>query len=123
MQLSEPTVHTLGSRVHLVSVDRTVDHMESWIEQRDGNCRRVLVTGFHGLWEAHKQPKLQQILNSAELWVPDGIAPVWVAAVVTSLKRVHANIIGVVLNQVSYNTWEDGDRHFRYSNYYGKNTE
>ncbi len=49
-----------------------------------------------------------------------------VAAVVTSLKRVHANIIGVVLNQVSYNTSEDGGSyygHFRYSNYYGKNTE
>ena len=42
-------------------------------------CRRVVVTGFHGLWEAHKNPRLQEILNSAELWVPDGIAPVWVA--------------------------------------------
>ncbi len=65
--------------MHLVSVDRTVDQMEQWIRQRNGVCRRVVVTGFHGLWEAYKQPRLQQILNSAELWVPDGIAPIWVA--------------------------------------------
>jgi len=43
-----------------------------------------------------------------------------VAAVVTALQRVRANIIGVVLNQVSHNTSEDGGSyygHFRYSNY------
>jgi N-acetylglucosaminyldiphosphoundecaprenol N-acetyl-beta-D-mannosaminyltransferase len=76
---TEPSVHVLGSRVNLVSVSRTVDRIEEWIERRDGKCRRVVVTGFHGLWEAHRNPQLQTILNSAELWVPDGIAPVWVA--------------------------------------------
>ena len=76
---TEPFVRVLGSRVDLVSVSRTVDHMEKWIESRDGKCRRVVVTGFHGLWEAHRNTRLQAILNSAELWVPDGIAPVWVA--------------------------------------------
>src|SRR5271165_5364994 len=76
---TEPHVSVLGSRVDLVSVSRTVDHIERWIEMRDGKCRRVVVTGFHGLWEAHRNPDLRKILNSAELWVPDGIAPVWVA--------------------------------------------
>src|ERR1700678_4449174 len=76
---TEPCIHTLGSRVHLISVSRTVDQIERWIEERHGGCRRVVVTGFHGLWEAHKNPRLQSILNSAELWVPDGIAPIWVA--------------------------------------------
>jgi capsular exopolysaccharide synthesis family protein len=43
-----------------------------------------------------------------------------VATVVTTLQRVRANIIGVVLNRVSYNTSEDGEYyygHFRYHNY------
>jgi len=83
----EPIVPILGSRVHLVSVSRTVDHIEHWIGERDGRCKRVVVTGFHGLWEAHKKPLLQSILNSAELWVPDGIAPVWVARL-----RGHRNV-------------------------------
>ena len=84
---AEPSVPILGSRVHLVSVSRTVDHIEHWIGERDGRCKRVVVTGFHGLWEAHKKPLLQSILNSAELWVPDGIAPVWVARL-----RGHRNV-------------------------------
>jgi len=46
---------------------------------RGGCCRQVIVTGFHGLLEAHKSPRIRSILNSAELWVPDGIAPVWLA--------------------------------------------
>jgi polysaccharide biosynthesis transport protein len=46
-----------------------------------------------------------------------------VAAVVTTLQRVRANILGVVLNRVSYNTSEDGESyygHFRYHNYRAK---
>jgi N-acetylglucosaminyldiphosphoundecaprenol N-acetyl-beta-D-mannosaminyltransferase len=76
---AEPSVHILGSRVHLVSAARTVDHIEQWISQRAGLCRQVIVTGFHGLMEAHKKPSIRSILNGAELWVPDGIAPVWMA--------------------------------------------
>ena len=37
------------------------------------------MSGFHGIWLAHKQPELRRILRTADLWVPDGIAPVWVA--------------------------------------------
>jgi N-acetylglucosaminyldiphosphoundecaprenol N-acetyl-beta-D-mannosaminyltransferase len=84
---NEPRVRILGSEVHLVSVDRTVDYIERWIEERTGSCRRVVVTGFHGLWEAYKNPGVQSILNSADLWVPDGIAPVWVARI-----RGHKNV-------------------------------
>ena len=82
MQIStsaEPSIRILGSRVHLVSAARTVDHIESWIRMRDGRCRQVIATGFHGLLEAHKNPGIHSILNGAELWVPDGIAPVWLA--------------------------------------------
>jgi N-acetylglucosaminyldiphosphoundecaprenol N-acetyl-beta-D-mannosaminyltransferase len=77
----EPSIRILGSEVHLVSVNRVVDYIERWIEERTYSCRRVVVTGFHGLWEAYKNPNLQTILNSADLWVPDGIAPVWVARI------------------------------------------
>ena len=74
-------VSVLGSRVHLITVDQTVDQIERWIGDKDGHCRRVVVTGFHGLWEAHKDASYRAMLNSAELWVPDGIAPVWAARV------------------------------------------
>jgi N-acetylglucosaminyldiphosphoundecaprenol N-acetyl-beta-D-mannosaminyltransferase len=76
---AEPSVRILGSRVHLISPARTVDHIESWIGTRDGRCRQAIVTGFHGLLEAHKSPRIHSILNNADLWVPDGIAPIWFA--------------------------------------------
>jgi N-acetylglucosaminyldiphosphoundecaprenol N-acetyl-beta-D-mannosaminyltransferase len=85
---AEPSVSILGSRVHLVSAARTVDHIERWISERDGRCRQVIVTGFHGLLEAHKNPGIHSILNGAELWVPDGIAPVWFARM-----RGHRNAV------------------------------
>lgn len=73
------TVSVLGSRVGILSLEDAVFRIEEWIERREPVCRRVVVTGFHGLWEAHRDPELRRILNSADLWVPDGIAPVLVA--------------------------------------------
>jgi len=60
-------------------VDQTGDQIERWVNARDGRCHRVIATGFHGLLEGYKDPKLLAILNEAELWAPDGIAPIWVA--------------------------------------------
>ena len=51
-------VCVLGSRVHLITAGQTVDQIERWIADRNGGCRRVIVTGFHGLWEAHQRRQL-----------------------------------------------------------------
>jgi len=71
-------VDILGSEVDLVSLEDAVFQVEEWIQARD-RCHRVVVTGFHGLWEARGNPEYHEIVNSADLWVPDGIAPVLVA--------------------------------------------
>ena len=62
-------------------MDKTyaVERMQEWIKAGRETPRQIVVTGFHGLWLAHKDPSLKRILRSADLWVPDGIAPVWVA--------------------------------------------
>jgi N-acetylglucosaminyldiphosphoundecaprenol N-acetyl-beta-D-mannosaminyltransferase len=85
---ADPCVRILGSRVHLVSSTATVDHIERWIQFPDDRCHQVIVTGFHGLMEAHKSPALRSIFNAADLWVPDGIAPVWLAQL-----RGHRNVV------------------------------
>jgi len=78
-----PEVRILGSRVHLVSAAEVVDHVENWIAGRGPlaalRCRQVVVTGFHGLWAAHQDSRLRDILNAADIWAPDGIAPILVA--------------------------------------------
>jgi len=77
-----PSVRILGSTVNIVNIPTVVGFMDRCIDEyRSGKhpCRQIVVTGFHGLWEAHKSPELKNILNSADMWIPDGIAPVWVA--------------------------------------------
>jgi len=79
MQL--PIVKILGSRVHMIDIPAVISIISRWIDdyQNSRKCRQIIVTGFHGLWESHKNRDFKSILNSADLWVPDGIAPVWVA--------------------------------------------
>ena len=40
------------------------------------------MTGFHGLWVAHEDSAYRRVLNQADLFCPDGIAPIW-------LSRLH----------------------------------
>ena len=76
-----PSVKVLGSRIHLIDVPRVVLSINQWIEnyKRDKKCRQIIVTGFHGIWEAYKDKEFKSMLNAGDLWIPDGIAPVWVA--------------------------------------------
>lgn len=79
MECQPPTVSVLGSEVNLVGLPHVMACLQHWIDHPDGRCHRVTVTGFHGLWWAYKDPQVCDALNSADLWIPDGIAPVWVA--------------------------------------------
>ncbi len=75
-----PNVRILGCRVDRVTVAQAVDTIEGWIAERwRERCRFVVATGFHGIWEAHKSAAFRGVLNSADLFCPDGIAPVWLS--------------------------------------------
>ncbi|MBO0662452.1 WecB/TagA/CpsF family glycosyltransferase [Jiella sp. MQZ9-1] len=73
---SLPTATILGSRVHGPTLDEASRIVAQWIARRDGRCRHLAVTGFHGLWVGHREPDFQEILNAADLFCPDGIAPI-----------------------------------------------
>jgi N-acetylglucosaminyldiphosphoundecaprenol N-acetyl-beta-D-mannosaminyltransferase len=73
------SVRILGSRIHLIDLDTVLATMDQWIAQRDGRCRQIVVTGYHGIWEGSKHEEFRQLLNGADMWIPDGIAPVFVA--------------------------------------------
>jgi N-acetylglucosaminyldiphosphoundecaprenol N-acetyl-beta-D-mannosaminyltransferase len=74
-------VDVLGCRVNNITLEGAVDLIEKWIREFNNIPRRVVATGFHGIWEAYKNPALRQVLNSADLFCPDGIAPVWLSRV------------------------------------------
>jgi N-acetylglucosaminyldiphosphoundecaprenol N-acetyl-beta-D-mannosaminyltransferase len=72
-------VEILGCRVSKVTLFAALGLIESWIQRPAERPRYVVATGFHGLWEARKNLEFQTVLNSADLFCPDGIAPVWLS--------------------------------------------
>lgn len=76
-------VKILNSTVNMVDVEFTVGWIEEnihrkKIEQPSGACQ-LIVTGFHGLNQAHRDPAYFKIGAECDLWVPDSIAPVFIA--------------------------------------------
>ena len=66
----------LGVRINAVQIPAVVAQMEHWISLRSG-CHFIAVTGMHGITEAQHESQFKQILNSADLVVPDGMPVVW----------------------------------------------
>jgi N-acetylglucosaminyldiphosphoundecaprenol N-acetyl-beta-D-mannosaminyltransferase len=68
----------LGVRVHAIQIPETIALMEKWIGSRKFG-QYVAVTGMHGITEARNNPSFSNILNCADLVVPDGMPLVWLA--------------------------------------------
>ena len=73
-----PSFKVLGVRVHLLSMCQVLDNIWQWVERGD-RCRFIVVTQMHGVMEARRDAEFKQIVNSADLFVPDGFSLVWAA--------------------------------------------
>jgi N-acetylglucosaminyldiphosphoundecaprenol N-acetyl-beta-D-mannosaminyltransferase len=73
----EPTFRVLGVRVNVVQIPDVIERMEGWMAERSA-CHFIAVTGMHGVTEAQHDPVIKEILNAADLVVPDGMSLVWV---------------------------------------------
>ena len=108
-------VEILGCRVSKITLVEATELIESWIKRPGTRPRYVVATGFHGLWEARKDPELQAVLNSADLFCPDGIAPVWLSRLNGEVlpERVPGpdllNAFLVKANEASYSSFFFGD--------------
>ena len=72
-------VEILGARVDRVTMDAALGRIEAWIADPPETARLVIVTGFHGIWVGHQDPGFRDLMNAADLFCPDGIAPVWLS--------------------------------------------
>jgi N-acetylglucosaminyldiphosphoundecaprenol N-acetyl-beta-D-mannosaminyltransferase len=63
----------------MVQIPEVINKISYWIEKEREKCHFVVVTGMHGVMEGHRNKKFQDILNSADLFVPDGISLIWTA--------------------------------------------
>lgn len=73
-----PSFHMLGVRVDAVDMSSVVARLRRWIDDRQSLTRFVAVTGMHGIAESRTNENFRQILNSADLVVPDGMPLLWV---------------------------------------------
>lgn len=72
-------VAILGAQIDRITPAAALARIQGWIEGPPAPTRQVIVTGFHGLWVGYRDPSFQALLNAADLFVPDGIAPIWLA--------------------------------------------
>lgn len=73
------SISILGTRVHMVRLPDVVAAMDNWIQSEPDQLHHVINTGMHGIMEAHRNPEVMSILNSADLLAPDGILTILVA--------------------------------------------
>ena len=62
----------------MVQVPDVLALMEHWIVEKD-RCHYIVATGMHGVMEACRDPEFFRIVESADLFVPDGISLIWTA--------------------------------------------
>lgn len=72
-------IHFSGIKVDVVQMPEVLKKMSFWIKNEKNKLHQIIVTGMHGVVEASKHPDFKRILNSADLFVPDGISLVWLA--------------------------------------------
>ena len=66
----------LGVRIAAVQIPDVIRRMQGWIEDRSAP-RFIAVANTHVIVEARQDASFQQILNAADLCVPDGMPLIW----------------------------------------------
>lgn len=56
-----------------------VEIMDDWVQTEPGVCHQVINTGMHGIINGYRDPSFKKILNSADLFAPDGLLVVLIA--------------------------------------------
>jgi len=74
-----PFIWILGTRVHMVQIPQVIELMGHWIEKERQKCHYIVASGMHAVMESNRDETFKAIINSADLFVPDGFGLVWLA--------------------------------------------
>lgn len=88
-----PSFKVLGVRIHALQIPETVAQVEAWIRERSPE-RFVSFSGMHGVSESLNDPSIRQVLNAADLVVPDGMSLVWVGRHRGQARRLQRRVYG-----------------------------
>ncbi len=73
------SIKVLGNKIDIAQIPDVIEAMDYWIKSEREKCHWIVVTGMHGVMESQKNKEFQKMLESADMWVPDGISLVWLA--------------------------------------------
>jgi N-acetylglucosaminyldiphosphoundecaprenol N-acetyl-beta-D-mannosaminyltransferase len=68
-----------GNKINIISLEESVKEISGWIRQANSKMHWIAVTGMHGVVEAWRDKEFSRILNSADLFLPDGISLILIA--------------------------------------------
>src|SRR5215469_14283480 len=88
-----PSFKVLGVRVHALQIPDTVAQVEDWIRERQPE-RFVSFSGMHGVSESIRDASVREVLNAADLLVPDGMSLVWVGRRRGQAQRLKRRVYG-----------------------------
>ena len=71
------SVDILGVRVHAVTYQDTLDLIAAWIEE--GKPHQLATSNPEFVMAAQRDPAFRDVLNAADLCVPDGVGLLWAA--------------------------------------------
>jgi N-acetylglucosaminyldiphosphoundecaprenol N-acetyl-beta-D-mannosaminyltransferase len=108
-----PSLRVLGTRVHSVDIPGVMAAMERWILTERTRCHFVVNTGMHGIMEARRDPEFRTILNTADLFAPDGIL-LLLTARLRGHKIKKANTGPALLWEFARISETNGYKHFMY---------
>ena len=68
-----PSIRVLGTRVHMLEIPLVVELMDRWLSEDRHIYHHVVNSGMHGVMAARDDKTIGTIMNSVELFAPDGI--------------------------------------------------
>jgi len=107
----KPSFQVLGMPIAAVQIPDVIGQIKAWIG--DGTaCHFIAFTGLHGISEANKDSEFKNILNRADLVVPDGMPLVWLGRLYG--HPLHRRVYGPELMEAFCRETRSQYRHFFY---------
>ena len=74
-----PVLYFNGVGINIIKMPEVLEKISLWIRSEKNKPHWIVATGMHGIVEAERRADFKYILNSADLFVPDGISLIWLA--------------------------------------------
>jgi N-acetylglucosaminyldiphosphoundecaprenol N-acetyl-beta-D-mannosaminyltransferase len=111
-EMTIPSFSVLGIQIHALQIPDALAIVDRWIKERHGvHC--IAQVGMHGSAESIANPKLREILNSADLKNMDGTPMRWLAQI-HGFKNVKRRVAGPEFMETLLRQTGPRYRHFFY---------